>query len=463
MMRKEFLNLSGFDPRHEVIPSIPMAPQAVEAEQSVLGALLMDPFAWDRIADTLKEEDFYVGNHRKIFAAIRFLEANGIPIDTLTVCDRLQALGELEAVGGLEYIGGMVQSVPTSAHVTHYAQIVKERSTLRKLSLIGAELYQAAHETKANPAHVRDAAEKALFELTFNKSADFVSVEQTVNDVLEAMEDHSQHKNPITGTPTGLVDLDHLTGGFQAGDLVILAGRPSMGKTAMALGFILHALHQTTTGAVQLYSLEMPATQIIYRLLGQLTHLPIKPMAQGMLSDDDWDKVSDAYCRLNQIAPRLALDESGTLTPTQLRAKARRAAKRFGAPMLIVVDYLQLMQSDGRAENRNLEITEISRQLKALAKEMRCPVIALSQLNRSLENRMNKRPLMADLRESGALEQDADLVALIYRDEVYHSDTQDRGIAEIIIAKHRNGSTGTLKAAFLAEEARFANLATSAY
>jgi replicative DNA helicase len=419
---------------------------------------MIDNSAWDGvIADKLTEFDFYTLDHRVIFRAIKELAREDKPFDVVTVTERVSALSP-ETNPDLPYIGSLAMNTPTAANIAHYAEIVRERSALRSLARIGFDCTRKAGEKQAKSDEVLESVEKALFALSQHRSGqDFADIRQGLVSVVDTIEKHFESGDPVIGITTGLQDLDRLTAGLQPADLVIIASRPSMGKTALAMGLVRTVLDKYQDGHVQLYSLEMPAEQILFRLLSQSSHIPMQNLMQGQLNDDDWVRFSDAMGKIDNQADRLMLDDASSLTPTALRAKARRAARKHGTPRLIIVDYLQLMQTDGRPENRNLEITEISRSLKALAKEMRCPVVALSQLNRSLEQRANKRPVLADLRESGAIEQDADLIMFIYRDEVYNPASQDRGSAEIIIGKHRNGPTGVVRTAFLSEQARFEN------
>ncbi len=440
-----------------------LPPHSEAAEQSVLGSLLIDPSVWDQfVAGALVETDFFFQEHRRIFKVIEELIRENVAVDVVTVTEQLQKAKDTEQ-DDLEYVGSLAMNTPAAGNVQHYARIVKEHSLLRSLMRIGRECTRRASETGANSAQVKEVVEKQLFGLSKSQSAEFVDVNKTLIAAIDTIEKHSESHDPVTGVATGLTDLDEKTAGLQRGDLIILAARPSMGKTALAMGILWHALNSTDDGHVQFYSMEMPAEQIIFRLLSQISHLSIKNLMQGKLDSDGWERLTMALGKITAQEKRLILDDTPGLSPTVLRAKARRAASRQGEPKLIVVDYLQLMKSESRFENRNLEITEISATLKNIAKEMACPVLALSQLNRSLEQRPNKRPILSDLRDSGALEQDADLITFIYRDEVYKPDSDEKGTAEIIIGKHRNGPTGTVRAAFLAEQARFDNLAFDMY
>ncbi|MDR0588555.1 MAG: replicative DNA helicase [Burkholderiales bacterium] len=453
------------------VASLRIPPHALEAEQSVLGALLMDPFAFDRVADVIDRDDFYSDVHKEIFKQIIKLNNDGRPVDTVTVCDELQRSNKLEYVGGLEYVGKMVQNVPTSANIRHYAELVRERSILRQLIEISGKIADSAFNLMGRKANeVLDEAEASMLgiaEQNMRGRKQFVHLSDVLAKVVERVEELHARENPsaITGTPTGFIDLDEMTSGMQAGDLIIVAGRPSMGKTAFALNIAEHvALHADK--AVAIFSMEMSATQLVQRMLASVARVLSQKLRSGQVTDDDWDRLAEAMGRLND-AP-IVIDETPALSVIELRSRARRIARQFKKekPLgLIVVDYLQLMQSSSsrRDENRTTEISEISRSLKALARELDVPVIALSQLNRSLEQRPNKRPIMSDLRESGAIEQDADVILFIYRDEVYNPDSKEKGIAEINVGKQRNGPIGTKHLAFLGEFTRFENLASNHY
>ncbi|MDR0770534.1 MAG: replicative DNA helicase [Burkholderiales bacterium] len=433
-------------------------PYSPEAEQAVLGGLMIDNDTWDsEIAEKLSENDFYTLDHRVIFRAIAHLARENKPIDVVTVTERVKALSS-DANPDLAYIGALAQNVPTAANISHYADIVRERANLRCLVKIGFDCTRNAAGKLAKSGDVQEAVEQALFALSQHRlGRDFADVRQGLCDVIDTIEKHYESGDPVTGVTTSLTDLDKMTSGLQPSDLIIVAARPSMGKTGLAIGLVRSVLDKYQEGSVQFYSLEMTDQQILFRLLSHYSHIPVQNLMKGELQEDDWERLTGAIGRIHQASDRLALDDSPALTPTALRAKARRAARKFGAPKLIVVDYLQLMRTDGKAETRNLEITEITASLKALAKEMKCPVVALSQLNRGLEQRANKRPVLSDLRDSGAIEQDADLIAFIYRDEFYNPASQESGTAEIIIGKQRNGPTGVVRTAFLSDQARFDN------
>lgn len=433
-------------------------PHSVEAEQGVLGGLMLDNDTWDLIGDQLLAEDFFRHEHKMIFQAVAGLAAKGHPFDIVTLGE---ALAEPAEVGGLPYLVELAKNTPSVANIEHYANIVRNRSHLRRLMSLGYLCSREASDQQADAFEVQESVEQKLFALGQDRSAsEFINLTQCITNVIEKIDEHFNGNVTVTGVPSGLGDLDELTAGFQPADLIILGARPSMGKTSLALNFVDTALQNKPQETVQVYSLEMPAEALIYRLMAILGHLDLGKLLKGRLDDDDWPRLTAAVARMHGYGDRLVIDDSSGLTPTAIRAKARRAARRFGKPALILVDYLQLMRCPGQ-ENRANEISEISRALKALAKEMNCPVVALSQLNRDLERRPNKRPINADLRDSGAIEQDADVIMFVYRDEVYHPETEFKGIAEIIIGKHRNGPTGTVRTAFIPHQTRFANLSAN--
>ncbi len=446
------------------IEQIKLPPHSVEAEQSVLGGLLLDATALDKVADLLTEEDFYRQEHRLIFKQIARLSEQAKPVDVITVAEALELTAALEKAGGLPYLGSLAQNVPSAANVRRYAEIVRERSIMRKLVEVGTEIAGSAFNPGGrDAAQLLDDAEGKVFKIAEAGSKGkqgFHAMPPLLTEVVERIETLYSRDNPgdVTGIATGFSDLDRMTSGLQPGDLVIVAGRPSMGKTALAINI---AEHVALSGnqPVAIYSMEMGATQLAMRMLGSVGRLNQHDLRTGRLQDDDWGRLTHALGKLND-AP-IFIDETAALSALDLRARSRRLHRQHGGLGLIVVDYLQLMSAPGgkASENRATEISEISRSLKALAKELRVPVIALSQLNRSLEQRPNKRPVMSDLRESGAIEQDADLILFIYRDEVYNSDSPDKGKAEIIIGKQRNGPIGMVPVAFRGEYTRFENLA----
>ena len=438
-------------------------PHSAEAEQSVLGGLLLDNGAWDRIGDLLGEDDFYRYEHRLIYAATAALINATKPADVITVFEQLQRLGKADDCGGLVYLNALAQSVPSAANIRRYAEIVRERSVLRKLVAASDEIATSAFNPQGRPvAQILDDAEGKIFRIGeegMRTRQAFQSMDQLVVQLIDRVNElHENGAEEVTGVRTGFYDLDRLTAGLQAGDLIVIAARPSMGKTALALNIGEHVAVKEGLPVV-VFSMEMGAAQLALRMVGSLGRIDQNHLRTGALRDDEWGRLSEAVEKLGKVS--LFIDESGSLTPTELRARARRQARQCGQLGLVVVDYLQLMSgSDGTSEeNRATVIGEISRGLKSLAKELKCPVIALSQLNRSVESRTDKRPMMSDLRESGAIEQDADVIMFIYRDEYYNKDSKEPGIAEIIIAKQRNGPTDTFRLTFLKPLTKFDNLA----
>ena len=450
------------------VDQIKLPPHSVEAEQSVLGGLMLESSALDKIADLITQDDFYRFEHRLIFRQIVRMSEQAKPVDVITVAESLEIAGELDKVGGLAYLGSLAQNVPSAANIRRYGEIVRERSIMRQLVEVGTDIADSAYNpTGRDAAQLLDEAEGKVFQIAEAGSRGkqgFVSMPPLLTQVVERIETLYGRENTsdVTGTPTGYTDLDRMTSGLQPGDMVVVAGRPSMGKTAFSIN-IAENIALDSKLPVAIFSMEMGAAQLAMRMLGSVGKLNQHDLRSGKLQDDDWGRLTHALGRLND-AP-IFIDESAALSSLELRARARRLHRQHGQLGLIVVDYLQLMSSNaGKAsENRATEISEISRALKGLAKELEVPVMALSQLNRSLEQRPNKRPVMSDLRESGAIEQDADLILFIYRDEVYNSDSPDKGKAEIIIGKQRNGPIGKVELAFRGEYTRFDNLASSGY
>ncbi len=444
---------------------IKLPPHSVEAEQSVLGGLLLDNTAWERIADFLTESDFYRADHRQIYHHItRLIEVNR-PADAITVSESLESTKELEGVGGLAYIGALAQNTPSAANIRRYAEIVRERAIMRKLAETATNIAETAYNPMGRePAQLLDEAESRIFAISEQGARTrqgFVEMQPVLTEVVERIDLLYNRDNPsdVTGVPTGFADLDRMTSGFQPGDLIIVAGRPSMGKTALALNMAEHVALDAGL-PIGIFSMEMSAAQLAMRLLGSIGKLDQHKLRTGRLAEDDWRRLTSAVGRLSE-AP-IHIDETAALNALELRARARRLHRQYGQLGMIVIDYLQLMSASSHGENRATEISEISRSLKALAKELNVPVVALSQLNRSLEQRPNKRPVMSDLRESGAIEQDADVILFIYRDEVYNPDSPDKGQSEIIIGKQRNGPIGTVMLTFQGEYTRFANFADPA-
>ncbi len=444
------------------LAAVRLPPHSIEAEQSVLGGLLLDNTAWDRIADLIGTNDFYRQDHQYIFGAISRLVDASKPADSVTVFEALRNTGRAEQAGGLVYLNSLAQNTPSAANIRRYAELVRERSVLRRLVTAGDEIATSA----LNPAgkdtkQILDEAETKVFQIAEEGARGrqgFIEIQPLLTRVVERIQELFERANPsdVTGVPTGFADLDSKTSGFQAGDLIIIAGRPSMGKTALALNIGEHvALDQGMPVAV--FSMEMGASQLALRMLSSVGKLDQQRLRTGRLQDEDWPRLTSAIQKMHE-AP-LYIDETAAMTSIDLRARARRLARTCGRLGLIIVDYLQLMSASSAGENRATEISEISRGLKALAKELAVPVVALSQLNRTVETRVDKRPVMSDLRESGAIEQDADVILFIYRDEVYNPDTTDKNIAEIIIGKQRNGPIGRLNLRFDGQYTKFENLA----
>lgn len=449
-------------PIDPVLAQLRVPPHSIEAEQSVLGGLLLDNAAFDKIADLISEGDFYRDEHKRIFRQIRSLLERGKPVDVVTVAERLDATGESEDTGGLAYLGELAANTPSAANIRRYAEIVRERAILRQLVTAGDEIAGSALNPLGRDAKaLLDEAEARVFAIAeggFRSQTGFQHINPLLTQVVERIQELHDRDNPsdITGVPTGYHDLDSKTSGLQAGDLLIVAGRPSMGKTSFALNIAEHVAIDVGL-PVAVFSMEMGGAQLAMRMLSSVGRLDSNRVRTGRLNDDEWSRLSFALGKMHE-AP-IYIDETAALNPIDLRARARRLHRQCGKLGLIVIDYLQLMSSSGQGENRATEISEISRSLKSLAKELSVPVIALSQLNRSLEQRPNKRPVMSDLRESGAIEQDADVIMFIYRDEVYNPDTPDKGVAEIIIGKQRNGPIGSVRLTFLGEYTRFENFA----
>ena len=441
-------------------------PQSIEAEQSVLGGLLLDNSAWDRAGDLLTDSDFYRYEHRLIYAAIGALVNATRPADVITVFEQLQSLGKAEECGGLVYLNALAQSVPSAANLRRYAEIVRERAILRKLIAASDDIATSAFNPQGRAvSQILDEAEGKIFTIGEEGSRARQGL-QSMDALIVALIDrvnelHENGAEEVTGVRTGFYELDKYTAGLQPGDLLVLAARPSMGKTALALNIAEHVAVNEGLPVV-VFSMEMGASQLALRMVGSLGRIDQQHLRTGALRDDEWGRLSEAVDKLGKVS--LFIDESPALTPSELRARARRQARQCGKLGLIVVDYLQLMSgSSSNEENRATVLGEISRGLKSLAKELQCPVLALSQLNRSVESRTDKRPMMSDLRESGAIEQDADVIMFIYRDDYYTKDaSKEPGVAEIIIAKQRNGPTGFFKLTFLKPLTKFDNLAPGA-
>ncbi|MBK6866494.1 MAG: replicative DNA helicase [Burkholderiales bacterium] len=454
-------DLSDDAPFDRQIAQLRIPPHSIEAESSVLGGLLLDNQAWDRVGDLLIDSDFYRYEHRLVYAAVGKLINETKPADVITVYEALQRQGKADEVGGLPYLNSLAQYVPSAANIRRYAEIVRERSVLRKLVSASDEIATNAFNPQGKAVdRILDEAEQKIFHIGEEGSRmkqGFQAMDTLVVQLLDRVQEMADNPNDVTGVPTGFYDLDRMTAGLQAGDLVVLAARPSMGKTAFAINIAEHvALNEGLPVAV--FSMEMGAAQLAVRIVGSIGRIDQSHLRTGKLTDEEWPRLTEAIERLRNVS--LHIDETPGLTPSELRANARRLARQCGKLGLIVVDYLQLMSGSGSSdENRATELGEISRGLKALAKELQCPVIALSQLNRSVETRTDKRPMMSDLRESGAIEQDADIIMFIYRDDYYNKESREPGVAEIIIGKQRNGPTGTVKLAFVKPLTRFESLA----
>ncbi len=456
---RAFTVASNADPQ---LAALRLPPHSVEAEQSLIGGLLLDNSAWDRIGDLVSESDFYRDDHRRIFRHVAKLIELAKPADVVTVFESIEKNNEVEQCGGLAYLGELAKNTPSAANIRRYAEIVRERAILRKLVAAGDEIAGNALNPHGKDAKVLlDEAEAKIFEIAeagMRHTQGFVAIQPILGQVVDRIQELYDRDNPsdITGVPTGFHDLDQKTSGLQPGDMIIVAGRPSMGKTSFALNVAEHVALELGL-PVAVFSLEMPGTQLAMRMLSSVGHLDQHRVRTGRLNDDEWQRLSYALGKLHE-AP-IHIDETGALNAADLRARARRLYRQCGKLGLIVIDYLQLMTSTREGENRATEISEISRSIKALAKELNVPIVALSQLNRELEKRPNKRPVMSDLRESGAIEQDADVILFLYRDEVYNPDSPDKGTAEVIIGKQRNGPIGTARLTFLGEHTRFQNYA----
>jgi replicative DNA helicase len=440
-------------------------PHSVEAEASVLGGLLLDNAAWDRIGDVVRADDFYRADHRIIFEVVAKLIDAGRPADVVTTFEALQGLGRADEVGGLAYLNTLAHETPSAANIVRYAEIVRDRAILRFLVSVSDQIAsQALNPAGRETRQILDEAESQIFQIGeqgARRSAGFQNFHDVLARVVDRVDDLYKNPNPsdVTGVPSGFFDLDQKTAGMHPGDLMIIAGRPSMGKTSLALN-IAEFVAIAERLPVAIFSMEMGAEQLAMRVLCSVGRLDAQRVRTGRLTEDDWGRLTQAMTQTKEAS--IHIDETPALNPLELRSRARRLSRQYGKLGLIVVDYLQLMSASSSGENRTTEISEITRSLKGLAKELGCPVLALSQLNRTVEQRTDKRPVMSDLRESGAIEQDADLILFIYRDEVYRPDTPDKGVAEIIIAKQRNGPIGTVRLTFLGQFTKFENFAAPA-
>ncbi|ARN74390.1 replicative DNA helicase [Oceanicoccus sagamiensis] len=438
---------------------VKVPPHSVEAEQSVLGGLMIANKAWDDVADQVAPTDFYRGSHREIFLQMGKLVEAGEPIDVITLSEALNNHDLLEQVGGVAYLAELANNTPSAANISAYAKVVQERSSLRSMINAANDIVESGFNPEGRDSgDLLDEAERKIMQISEERPK--IGGPQAVNPLLKGAVDRIDElfnsDSAITGVTTGFKELDEATAGLQKSDLIIVAARPSMGKTAFAVNLVENAI-MAQDKPVMVFSMEMPASAIIMRMISAIGRIHLGKVLTGKLDEEDWPKLTTAVSKLKDKP--LFIDDTPALTPTEVRSRARRIAREHGDLAMIMVDYLQLMQVAGTSEGRTAEISEISRSLKAIAKEFNCPVIALSQLNRSLEQRPNKRPINSDLRESGAIEQDADVIMFIYRDEYYNEDSADKGIAEIIIGKHRNGPTGNYKLSFVGHFTRFDNLA----
>ena len=447
---------------NESFESLRVPPHSIQAEQSVLGGLMLDNRAWDTVADKVSEADFYRQDHRLIFRSIVELAESGQPLDWITLSEWLKQRSELENAGGSTYLGTLAKDTPSAANILAYANIVREKSVLRQLISVGTDIADLAYDGGEQDSRaLLDEAEKRVFAIAEqgSKSETFVPIKELLKASLDKIQYLAETEGSITGTATGYNELDEKTSGLNEGDLIIVAGRPAMGKTTFSMNIAEHVA--LSDKPVVIFSMEMPAEQLILRMFASNGRVPLSDIRTGKIREEDWPRVAMSVKAFSKT--KLFIDDMGGQTPTDIRAKTRRLAREHGQLGLIVIDYLQLMQTAGKSENRTNEVSEISRSLKSLAKELKCPIIALSQLNRSLEQRSDKRPIMSDLRESGAIEQDADIIMFIYRDEVYDENSPDKGQAEVIIGKQRNGPIGTIRLTFQGKYTRFDSFSPDLY
>ncbi|MCD2450643.1 replicative DNA helicase [Methylicorpusculum oleiharenae] len=444
--------------------ALKVSPHSIQAEQSVLGGLMLDNQTWDSIADKVVESDFYRKDHRLIFKTIEQLAEKQEPFDVITLSESLSAIGELTTVGGLAYLGTLAKDTPSAANIVAYAKIVRDKAILRQLIHVGTDISNSAFNTEGrDTAELLENAERQVFHIAEQRQrgqGGFTAIKSLLAQAVDKIELLYEQEGSITGASTGFSDFDEMTSGLQPSDLIIVAGRPSMGKTTIAMNMAENVAIKGDK-PVAVFSMEMPGDSLAMRMMSSLGRIDQHKVRTGKLDDDEWPRLTSA---INMLAEtKLFIDDTPALTPTEVRSRARRLMREHGQLGLIVLDYLQLMQSPASGENRVQQISDISRSLKALAKELNVPVIALSQLNRNLEQRPNKRPVMSDLRESGGIEQDADVIVFVYRDEVYNPDSPDKGVAEIIIGKQRNGPIGTVRLTFLGQYTRFENFAGHSY
>ncbi|ABI73182.1 MULTISPECIES: replicative DNA helicase [Shewanella] len=444
------------------VNALKLPPHSIEAEQSVLGGLMLDAEAWDRVSEAVVPEDFYSRSHRMIFTAMQRLMESGQPLDLITVSEQLEIEDQLDDAGGFAYLGEIAKNTPSAGNILSYADIVRERAVVRDMIAVAHEIADAGYNPEGRDSSaLLDLAETKVFkiaEMRTNANEGPENIKSILEKTVDRIEQlYNNPHNGVTGVSSGFNDLDKMTAGFQSGDLIIVAARPSMGKTTFAMNLCEQAA-MNEDKPVLIFSLEMPSEQIMMRMLASLGRVDQTKIRTGQLDDEDWARVSSTMGIMLEQG-KMYIDDGSGLTPTEVRSRARRIAREHGGLSMIMIDYLQLMQVPSLKDNRTLEISEISRSLKALAKELEVPVIALSQLNRSLEQRADKRPINSDLRESGAIEQDADLIMFIYRDEVYNDSSEDKGTAEIIIGKQRNGPIGRIRLVFQGQFSRFDNYA----
>ncbi|MCB1760765.1 MAG: replicative DNA helicase [Gammaproteobacteria bacterium] len=455
---------SADPPGADFADNLRVPPHSIQAEQSVLGGVMLDNYSWDQIADRLVEQDFYRREHQLIFRAIAGLVERNHPFDVVTLSEELERHHHLSDAGGLAYLGSLAKDTPSAANIRAYADIVREHSIKRQLIRVGTQIADSAFNTEGrSSAELLDGAEARVFEIAEQGArggGGFQPLKSLLTKAVDRIETLFESDEPITGLSTGFTDFDRMTSGLQPADLIIVAGRPSMGKTTLAMNMAENVAINSGK-PVAVFSMEMPGESLAMRMMSSLGRIDQHRVRNGSLEDDEWPRLTSAVSILAEA--KMFIDDSPALSPTEVRARSRRLIREQGELGLIMIDYLQLMQAGGAAENRTNEISIISRSLKALAKELNVPVIALSQLNRSLEQRTNKRPIMSDLRESGAIEQDADLVVFIYRDEVYNEESPDKGSAEIIIGKQRNGPIGTVRLTFLGQYTKFENFIDNVY
>ncbi|MFC4727588.1 replicative DNA helicase [Coralloluteibacterium thermophilus] len=441
------------------VEALRVPPQSIEAEQAVLGGLMLAPDSLDTVGDALSEEDFYRRDHRLIYRGIRELSNRGQPFDAVTLGEWFESNGVAEQVGGGAYLIELASTTPSAANIKAYAEIVREKAVLRQLIEAGTEIVNDGFQPEGRTtSEVLSNAEQKVFKIAEQGARGrraYVPLRDAMKEAFQMLQERYENQGNVTGLPTGFNDFDEMTAGLQPSDLIILAARPAMGKTTFALNMAEYAAMKSKKTAV-VFSMEMSASQLAFRLISSMGRVNAGRLRTGQLEDEDWSRVNSAIKMLSEV--KIFIDDTPALSPNEVRSRCRRI-KREHDLGIVVIDYLQLMQVPGNNENRATEISEISRSLKALAKELHVPVIALSQLNRGLESRTDKRPVMSDLRESGAIEQDADIIIFIYRDDYYHKESPDKGLAEIIIGKQRNGPTGSVKLKFFGEYTRFDNLA----